>query len=118
MRVIVKYPGKEPEVMEAEGIRDINKLVGNVDEQGNGWDHTSSDIRSFIADGIDEYVKANAAYNPELEPNLWSSDDFNVWCGTVVYTGYDSEKPTDCGACSLTDEQIEFCLSYIERQKA
>lgn len=118
MKVIVKHPGKEPEITEVDGIAAINKLVGNVDENGNGRDHAGSDVREAIADGIDEYVKENAAYNTELERNLWSSNNFSLFCGTVVFAGYNRENRADCGACSLTDEQIAFCLAYIERQKA
>lgn len=121
MRVIVKHPGMEPEVIEVESIQAINKLVGNVDEDGNGWDHVGSDERQEIGsgiDGVDIYCRFNAAFNIELKENLWFNDN-HLLCGTVVFAGYDNKnKKTNYGACSLTDEQIENCLTYIGRQKA
>ncbi len=116
MRVIVKQPGLEPKIMEVDDICAINKLVGNVDDAGNGWDRVGSDVRTGIAPGIDEYVKDDAANNKTLEGNLWSSNDTILYRGTIVFAGYDRDNKTDFGACSLTDEQIEFCLDYIKRQ--
>ena len=118
MRVIVKRPHMEPEITEVEGISAINQLVGNVDEAGNGWNHGGTDIRMAIFKGIDQYVKDDAANNLSLEENLWDRRGMCVFCGTIVFAGYDNEIRTNCGACSLTDEQIEKCLDYIEQQKA
>ena len=118
MKVIVKHPGMEPEVIDVGGIPDINKLTGNIDENGNGLDHINSDMRGSVAPGVDEYLYAKAAYNSKLGENLWSSDDVLLYCGTIVFAGYDKDKTTDWGACSLTEGQIEWCLSYIARQEA
>ena len=118
MRVIVKHPGMEPEVIEVESIQAINKLVGNVDEDGNGWDHVGSDERQGIAPGVDKYMKSDAVFNSELEGNLWSSSGASLICGTIVFAGYDNDQKTDYGACSLTDEQIKYCIEYIYNQMA
>ena len=116
MRVVVKEPHKNGEVRELEDICAINQFVGNVDENGKGYDHGGTDIRNEIAKGIDMYVKEDAAYHPDLEGNLWSFNDMYLLCGNIVFAGYDPNVKS--GACSLTDEQIETVMQFIERQKA
>ena len=41
IKIIVKNPGVMPEIVEIEGMSEINKIIGNVDEQGNGWNYAS-----------------------------------------------------------------------------
>jgi hypothetical protein len=116
MIVIVKEPGKHFEKRDVEGIEEINRLVGNVDENGKGVNYGSSDTRDFIAPGIDMYCNANALYNNDLEPNLWNKSDTGVLCGTVVFAGYDQEDTMNAGAVSLKEEQIEIISSFINKQ--
>ncbi len=118
MKVIVKHPRMDPEVTDVDGISAINKLIGNTDAKGNGLGYTGSDVREPIAPGIDIWVNANGVYNNALKGNLWSSDDMRLFCGTVVFAGYDGNNKVDAGACSLTEEQIRWCLAHIEKQKA
>ena len=117
MRILVKYPGKAPEVIEVEGMRDINKLTGNVDADGNGVYDTGTDYRTSIGPGVDLYCKTNAAYNTDLEPNLWNANNFILLCGTIVFAGYDDTCIENFGACSLTDEQIEYCRMFAAKQQ-
>jgi hypothetical protein len=39
---------KKAEICEVNGISEINKLVGNIDENENGCKDVSSDIRQMI----------------------------------------------------------------------
>ena len=114
MRVLVKKPGQEPEIMELGSLVDINKIVGNLDENGNGLREPSSDIRMTIGPKIDEYCKADALINFDMEPNIWNHNNMGVLHGTVIFTGIDVDDHFN--PCSLTDDQIAFCLDYINRQ--
>lgn len=113
MRVIIKKPGEKPKTIEVLNLSEINKLVGNVDEDGNGWNHGGSDIRMLIGPGIDQYCKDDAISNVELGPNLWSYNDNAMYFGTVVFAGCDKNYDL----CSLTDEQIQYCLRYISEKE-
>lgn len=116
MKVIVKRPGEDGEIVEVEGLSEINKICGNVDDEGNGINRTSSDIRMQIYRGVDMYVKEDAINNFELKRNLWAPGDMAVLFGNVIFAGYD-EKAEGCGVCSLTDEQIQKVFDFIARQK-
>ncbi len=118
MKVIVKAPGLNPEVCEVSGIVEINKLVGNVDKKGDGYNYVYSDMRTNIGKSVDIYMNEYAAFNVELEGNIWSPSDSVLFCGTVVFAGYSQDNcKVDAGACSLTQEQIDFCLDYINKQE-
>ena len=117
MKVIVKKPGLEPEICEVNGIVEINQLVGNVDENGIGYNCGGTDIRMHIGKQVDMYVKDDSANNFDYKPNLWSRNDSYVLHGTIVFAGYDKNIRDEDGACSLTDEQIDYCLKYIVKQK-
>ena len=110
IKVIVKKPGAMPEIVELEGMSEINKIIGNVDEQGNGWNDASSDTRMEVGPCIDEYCKADAVNNFALEQNLWNHFDSAVLFGNIIFAGYDS---TNYDLCSLTDAQIKYCFEYI-----
>ena len=113
MKVVVKKPGIEPEIIEVEDLRAINKLVGNLDESGEGLNHTGTEIREPIVNGIDVYTKSDALFNIELGQNLWDSRNSAVICGTVVFAGCNENNQV----CSLTEEQIAYCLEYIKKQE-
>lgn len=110
IKIIVKKPGVMPEIVEIEGMSEINKIIGNVDEQGNGWDYASSDTRMQIGPNIDEYCKADAINNFNFEENLWNHFDSAVLFGNIIFAGWDSSK---ADVCSLTDDQIKYCFNYI-----
>ena len=117
MRVICKKPKCDAELIEVAGIEEINKLVGNVDENGNGVNGASSDIRCGVLGGVDLYMKEDAVFNTALEGNLWTRNDNAIVCGTVVFAGYDDNKYEDSGAASLTDEQVRECERYISLKR-
>ena len=110
IKIIVKEPGVMPEIVEVEGMSEINKIIGNVDEQGNGWNYANSDTRMPIGPYIDEYCKADAMFNVNFEGNLWDDFDNGVLCGNIIFAGWDSSQGK---ICSLTDDQIKFCFDYI-----
>lgn len=116
MKVIVKRPGKDGEIAEVEGLPEINKICGNVDDKGNGINRAGSDIRMRIYSGVDMYVKEDAINNFDLEENLWAPGDMAVLFGNAVFAGYD-EKVGGYGVCSLTDEQIQVVFDFIARQR-
>ena len=117
MKVIIKEPGKNPVITEVEDMVTINKIVGNVDGNGNGVDTTGSDSRGSIGKGIDQYNKDDALNNLRLDGNLWNQYDTGVLCGNIVFAGYDPNSKANFGAVSLTDEQIKYCLEYIEERR-
>ena len=110
IKIIVKKPGAMPEIVEVEGMCEINKIIGNVDEQGNGWNHAGTDARMQIGPGIDEYCKADAVNNFDFKKNLWNHFDNAVLFGNIIFAGWDSTK---LDVCSLTDAQIKYCFEYI-----
>ena len=112
MKVILKKPKMDPEVIDVENLCAINKLVGNLDESGNGLNFAGSDERMSIAQGIDMYVKSDANFNTSLKANIWTKDGFTLICGPVVFAGYNKGV-----VCSLTEEQIKVCIAFIEEQK-
>lgn len=116
MKVVIKKPGKDGEIAEVEGLSAINKICGNVDENGNGKNRTSSDMRCQIYKGVDMYVKEDAINSVDLGGNLWAPGDMYVLFGNIVFAGYD-EHAEGCGVCSLTDEQVQKVFDFIARQK-
>ena len=114
IKTIVKKPGIGPEIVELEGMSEINTILGNVDEQGNGWDYASSKTRMQIGPGIDEYCKADAINNFNFEENLWNDFDSAVLFGNIIFAGWDSSKRD---ICSLTDDQVKYCFDYIDSKK-
>lgn len=117
MKIVVKKPGADAEIREEASIQAINKIVGNVDLNGNGYDYASSDIRMTIAPGIDMYVNENAARNYDQGENLWAPSNNVMFFGNVAFAGYDPDARDNNGASSLTDEQIQTVLQFIQRQK-
>ena len=114
IKAIIKKPGVKPEIVELEGMCEINKILGNVDEQGNGWNYASSDTRMEIGLGIDEYCKEDAINNFNFEQNLWNHFDSAVLFGNIIFAGWDSSK---FEVCSLTNEQIKYCFDYISSKE-
>ena len=112
MKVILKKPKMDPEVIDVENICAINKLVGNLDDLGNGLKTVGSDTRMLIAPGIDMYTKDDANFNQSLEANIWTEDGFGLICGSIVFAGYNKGV-----VCSLTEKQIKKCISFIEKYK-
>lgn len=117
MKIVVKKPGKDAEICEVSNIQAINEIVGNVDTDGKGYDYTGSDIRMTIAPGVDMYLNEKAAFNYEQEENLWAPSNNVLYFGNLVFAGYDPGDRDNYGASSLTDEQIETVLQFIEKQK-
>ena len=113
MKVVIKKPNEALKVIDVEDLKEINKLLGNIDEDGNGISTTGSDYRQGIFEGIDMYVNKNAIFNADLQDNFWDVSGRNLYCGNVVFAGYNSENTKNCGACSLTDEQIDYLIKNI-----
>ena len=112
MKVILKKPKMDPEVIDVENLCAFNKLVGNVDESGNGLNFVVSDERMSIAPGIAMYIKSDADFISSLEANIWTKNGSTLICGPVVFVGYNNGT-----VCSLTEEQIKECISFIEEQR-
>lgn len=117
MKVVVKRPNEEPQVIEVSGLEEINKIVGNVDRNGNGINKAGSDTRGGVLPGIDMYVNDHALFNPFLPENFWDKSGKHLYCGNVVFAGY-NRTVGGFGVCSLTDEQAEliqkeFCNLFI-----
>jgi hypothetical protein len=64
-------------------------------------------------------MKDDAVFNAQLEDNLWNTSNNAIICGTIVFAGF-NEKNTkiEAGGCSLTEEQISYCLDFIDKQEA
>lgn len=115
MKVIVKNPNDVMKVVEVAGLREINKIVGNVDANGEGLNETGSDCRQAIFHGIDMHMNARAMFNSKLPENFWDVSGFKLYCGSVVFAGYDENSPDPFGVCSLTDEQMEYLKENIHK---
>ena len=70
MKVIVKNPNEAMKVIEVADLKEINKIIGNVDKNGEGLDETGSDYRQGVFDGIDIHMNGRAVFNPELPENF------------------------------------------------
>ena len=113
MRVLIKEPDSVLRIAEVEGLREINELVGNVDRNGEGLASTGSDFRQEVFDNIDMHMNDSAIFNVELRNNFWDVRGRNLYCGTVVFAGYDSNSSEQYGVCSLTEEQIDYFRKNI-----
>ena len=69
IKIIVKEPGVMPEIVEIEGMSEINKIIGNVDEQGNGYGGGNCDINTAL-----EIGKRATKYGMKLLVNFHYSD--------------------------------------------
>lgn len=115
MKAVVKRPGERLSVIEVSGLEEINQIVGNVDENGKGYSFTGSDYRQEIFSGIDVHMNGNAIFNTELEQNFWDLSGNKLYCGNVIFVGYDPKSENPCGVCSLSDEQVEYIKNNIRR---
>ena len=113
MKVVVKNPNEAMKVIEVADLKEINKIIGNVDKNGEGLDETGSDYRQGVFDGIDIHMNGRAVFNPELPENFWNAMGSRLYCGSVVFAGYDQNAEDPFGVCSLTDEQIEYLKENI-----
>ncbi len=115
MKVVVKNPNEALKVVEVADLKEINKIVGNVDVNGDGLNETGSDFRQCVFDGIDMHMNAKAQFNLRLPENFWDISGFKQYCGSVVFAGYDMNSSEPFGVCSLTDEQIEYLKENIHK---
>lgn len=114
MKVVVKNPNEAMKVIEVADLKEINKIIGNVDKNGEGLDETGSDYRQGVFDGIDIHMNGRAVFNPELPENFWNAMGSRLYCGSVVFAGYDPNGE-GFGVCSLTDEQIKYLKDNIRK---
>ena len=115
MKVIIKRPNESMQIIEVKNLKEINKLLGNIDENGEADSSTGSDYRQGIFKGIDMYVNGNALFNANLPKNFWDINGDRLYCGNVVFAGYDSNARKEYGVCSLTDEQIDYLMKNIRK---
>lgn len=115
MKVVIKRPNESLQVIEVEGLQEINQIVGNFDEHGNGLYDVNSDIRTRVFDGIDMYVNELAQFNPNLPKNFWDVLGFQLICGNAIFAGFDKNNKEDFGLCSLTDEQIDYLKNNVNK---
>lgn len=115
MKVVVKNPNEAMQVVEIADLKEINKIVGNVDANGEGLNEIWSDFRQRVFDSIDIYMNGSALFNPNLPKNFWDVGGFKLYCGAVVFAGYDENSQNLFGVCSLTDEQIEYLKENIHK---
>lgn len=115
MKVVVKNPNEAMKVVEVADLKEINKIVGNVDANGEGLNTTGSDYRQGVFDGIDIHMNGAAILNSELPENFWDVGGFRLYCGSVVFAGYDKNNGDRFGVCSLTEEQIKYLKENIKK---
>lgn len=115
LKVVIKRPDEQMQIIEVKDLREINKLLGNLDEKGEGENTTGSDYRTGVFQGIDMHVNANSLFNTDLPKNFWDIKGKNLYCGNVIFTGYDSNKRKEYGVCSLTDNQIDYLTKNINQ---
>lgn len=115
MKVLIKRPHESLEVIEVSGLKEINKLTHNVDENGEGYETTGTDSRQGVFDGIDIYMNERAIFNSNLPENFWSNNGMSLYCGNVIFAGYDPQSGGEYGVCSLTDEQIAYIRQNISK---
>jgi hypothetical protein len=117
MKVIVKEPGKKARVAEVSDIREINQLCGNLDEKGLPLSVATSDTRGPIGEDVDMYCNEKSAVNADLGANLWGPNNGAMYCGTLVFAGYNGNVNENFGAVSLNDKQTKFVLEFIKKQQ-
>ena len=113
MKVLIKRPHASLEVIEVSDLKEINKLTHNVDENGEGLKSTGSDSRQSVFSGIDMYMNESALFNTSLPENFWDKNGNRLYCGNVIFAGYNPESGGAYGECSLTEEQIEHIKNNI-----
>ena len=111
MKVIVKRPDEMLHFEEVSGLEEINQIVGNIDENGNGLNHMGSDICDEIFPGIEMYMKADALVNADLPKNFWNKKGNKLYFGTIVIVGYICANGYH--VCSLTDGQIATLKNHL-----
>jgi len=115
MKVVIKRPGEGLTVIEVKDLQEINKLVGNIGSDGEGRHDTGSDFRQEVFGGIDIHMNGNAVFNPSLPQNFWDANGNRLFCGNVIFAGYDPKSGEPYGVCSLNDTQIEYLKANIRR---
>ena len=115
MKVVIKRPNEKLQIIEVKDLKEINKVLGNFVENGEVDSSTGSDYRQEIFKGIDMYVNKNSLFNPNLPKNFWDVNGNRLYCGNVIFTGYDSSTKKEYGVCSLTDEQIDYLTKNIRQ---
>ena len=101
------------QIIEVKNLKEINELLGNFDENGEAKSSTGSDYRQGIFKGIDMHVNGNSLFNSNLPENFWDTNGNRLYCGNVIFAGYDSSTKKDHGVCSLTDGQIDYLMKNI-----
>lgn len=115
MKVVIKRPNEQLQIIEVNDLKEINKLLGNFTENGEVDSSTGSDYRQGVFKGIDMHVNGNSLFNADLPKNFWDVKGNRLYCGNVIFTGYDLNTAKECGVCSLTDEQIDYLMKNISR---
>lgn len=113
MKVIIKRPNESMQIIEVKNLTEINELLGNIDKNGEVDSTTGSDYRQGIFEGIDMHVNGNSLFNVNLPQNFWDVKGNNLYCGNVIFAGYDASARKDYGVCSLTDDQIDYLMKNI-----
>lgn len=85
MRVVIKNPNEAMKITDVENLKEINKLVGNVDENGEGLAVTNGNICQEVFDGIgiEMYVNENSNMSLSLKRNFWDVKGNVLYGGTV-----------------------------------
>lgn len=115
MKVIIKRPHAALEVIEVSGLKEINQICGNLDDEGNPLNITGSDYRQGVFANIDMYVNGNALFNTKLPKNFWDVNGNSLYCGNVIFAGYNASA-SEYGLCALTDEQIKTVFERIHEK--
>ena len=113
IKVVIKRPNEKLQIIEVKDLKEINELLGNFNEKGEADSFTGSDYRQGIFKGIDMHVNGNSLFNANLSKNFWDVNGNRLYCGNVIFTGYDSNERKEYGVCSLTDEQIDYLTKNI-----
>ena len=113
MKVVIKKPNEQLKIIEVKDLTEINKLLGNFNEKGEVDSSTGSDYRQGIFKGIDMHVNGSSLFNADLPKNFWDVKGNRLYCGNVIFAGYDPNARKEYGVCSLTDEQIDYLMKNI-----
>ena len=103
IKVIVKQPNRDPEIKE----------VPNAYEVMAKFCHGLIDMGEMPFDRRINYIVNDCSLRNGMEPNVILPEYENMIAGPVMFAGNDAEGNT----VSLTDEQIESVLRYIERNQ-
>ena len=113
IKVVIKRPNEQMQIIEVKDLKEINELLCNFNEKGEADSSTGSDYRQGIFKGIDMHMNGNSLFNANLSKNFWDVNGNRLYCGNVIFTGYDSNERKEYGVCSLTDEQIDYLAKNI-----